>query len=76
MIFRSNRVWSGLLTISKRYYALAYSENVSPLSPKFVLHVGGQWAKQAQRLILETLEIVTIDNLMVSIVASQFTPPG
>lgn len=53
-----------------RYYALAYSENVSPLSPKFVLHVGGQWAKQAQRLILETLEVVTIDNLMVSILAS------
>lgn len=58
-----------------RYYALAYSENVSPLSPKFVLHVGGQWAKQAQRLILETLEIVTIDNLMASIPVSQVILP-
>jgi len=54
-----------VLSRISRYHALAYGENVTSISPKAILHAGSQWAKQAQRLILETLEIVTIDNLMV-----------
>lgn len=54
-----------VLSRVSRYHALAYGENVTSISPKAILHAGSQWAKQAQRLILETLEIVTIDNLMV-----------
>ncbi|KAJ5974699.1 hypothetical protein N7481_011909 [Penicillium waksmanii] len=61
-----------ICALGAQYYALAYSENVFPLSPKFVLHVGGQWAKQAQRLILETLEVVTIDNLMAAVLLHDY----
>lgn len=50
-----------------RFHALAYSETIHPLPPKIVLSAGGQWAKVAQRLILETLDTVTNENLMVSI---------
>lgn len=48
-----------------RFYAFSYSETVAPLSPRFVLFAGRGWAKTAQRLILETIDSVTIENLMV-----------
>lgn len=51
---------------NRRFYALAYSETVSRLPSKFVLSAGSEWAKVAQRLILEALDTVTNENLMVS----------
>lgn len=51
--------------INDRFYALSYSETVAPLPPRTILMAGSQWAKIAQRLILETIDIVTIENLMV-----------
>lgn len=51
---------------NRRFYALAYSETVSQLPSKFVLSAGSEWAKVAQRLILEALDTVTNENLMVS----------
>lgn len=50
-----------------RFYALSYSETVSPLPSKFVLQAGSEWARTAQRLILETLDTVTNENVMVGI---------
>jgi hypothetical protein len=48
-----------------RFYALSYSETTAPLEPRFVLLAGTQWAKISQRLILETIDRVTIESLMV-----------
>ena len=48
-----------------RFHALSISEKVKQLPAKFVLSAGSEWAKIAQRLILETLDTVTIENLMV-----------
>jgi hypothetical protein len=48
-----------------RFYALSYSETVTPLPSKFVLLAGNEWAKVAQRLILESLDTVTIENTRV-----------
>lgn len=48
-----------------RFYALSYSETVTPLPSKFILLAGNEWAKIAQRLILESLDNVTIENLRV-----------
>lgn len=49
-----------------RFHALSYSETISPLPTKYVLMAGAEWAKSAQRLILEALDTVTIEKLMVS----------
>jgi hypothetical protein len=51
--------------MSSRFLALNYSETIAPLPPKSVLFAGTQWAKITQRLILEALDTVTIENLMV-----------
>ncbi|KAJ5243522.1 uncharacterized protein N7469_001849, partial [Penicillium citrinum] len=61
-----------ICALGAQYHALAYGENVTSISPKAILHAGSQWAKQAQRLILETLEIVTIDNLMASVLLHDY----
>lgn len=49
-----------------RFHALSYSETISPLATKYILMAGAEWAKIAQRLILEALDTVTIEKLMVS----------
>ncbi|OQE31169.1 hypothetical protein PENSTE_c001G04121 [Penicillium steckii] len=61
-----------ICALGAQYHALAYGENVTSIPPKAILHAGSQWAKQAQRLILETLEIVTIDNLMASVLLHDY----
>ncbi|KAJ5206517.1 hypothetical protein N7472_002965, partial [Penicillium cf. griseofulvum] len=44
--------------------ALGAHETIAPLESKFILLAGTQWAKIAQRLILETIDRVTIESLM------------
>jgi hypothetical protein len=39
---------------------------MSPLPTKSVLMAGAEWAKIAQKLILEALDTVTIEKLMAS----------
>ncbi|KAK4862365.1 hypothetical protein LT330_010766 [Penicillium expansum] len=54
-----------ICALGAQFYALSYSETTTSLEPKFVLLAGTQWAKIAQRLILETIDRVTIESLMV-----------
>lgn len=51
----------------ERFYTLAYSETVTPLPSRFILLAGNEWARIAQRLILESLDTVTIENLRVGL---------
>ncbi|KAJ5579638.1 uncharacterized protein N7459_005623 [Penicillium hispanicum] len=61
-----------ICALGSQFYALSYSETVAALPPKFVLLAGNEWAKTAQRLILETIDSVTIDNLMAAVLLHDY----
>ncbi|KAJ5682112.1 uncharacterized protein N7477_002052 [Penicillium maclennaniae] len=69
---RNNALLHIICALGGQFYALAYSENVSQLSAKFVLSAGSEWAKAAQRLVLETLDTVTNENLMASVLLHDY----
>ncbi|KGO43058.1 Transcription factor, fungi [Penicillium expansum] len=52
--------------------ALGAHETTTSLEPKFVLLAGTQWAKIAQRLILETIDRVTIESLMAAVLLHDY----
>ncbi|KAJ5084951.1 hypothetical protein NUU61_009530 [Penicillium alfredii] len=45
---------------------------MASLPSKFILLAGSQWAKMAQRIILEALDTVTIENLMAAILLQDY----
>ncbi|KAJ6186811.1 hypothetical protein N7519_001719 [Penicillium mononematosum] len=61
-----------ICALGAQFYALSYSETTAPLEPKFVLLAGTQWAKISQRLILETIDRVTIESLMASVLLHDY----
>ncbi|KAJ6078605.1 hypothetical protein N7467_008358 [Penicillium canescens] len=52
--------------------ALGAHETIAPLASKFILHAGAEWAKIAQRTILEALDSVTIENLMAAVLLHDY----
>ncbi|KAJ6177297.1 hypothetical protein N7485_004211 [Penicillium canescens] len=58
--------------LGAQFFALTYSETIAPLESKFVLHAGAEWAKIAQRIILEALDSVTIENLMAAVLLHDY----
>ncbi|KAJ5254700.1 hypothetical protein N7497_007831 [Penicillium chrysogenum] len=61
-----------ICALGAQFYALSYSETTAPLEPRFVLLAGTQWAKISQRLILETIDRVTIESLMASVLLHDY----
>ncbi|KAJ5815774.1 hypothetical protein N7474_007551, partial [Penicillium riverlandense] len=61
-----------ICALGAQFYALAYSETVARLPSKFVLLAGGEWAKISQRLILEAIDTVTIENLMAAVLLHDY----
>ncbi|KAJ5327643.1 uncharacterized protein N7506_010745 [Penicillium brevicompactum] len=61
-----------ICALGAQFFALNYSETISALSPKLVLSAGSQWAKITQRLILEALDTVTIENLMAAVLLHDY----
>ncbi|CAG8879372.1 unnamed protein product [Penicillium nalgiovense] len=61
-----------ICALGAQFYALSYSEKTAPLEPKFVLLAGTQWAKISQRLILETIDRVTIESLMAAVLLHDY----
>ncbi|KAJ5894998.1 hypothetical protein N7495_006689 [Penicillium taxi] len=61
-----------ICALGAQFHALSYSESVAPLLPRFILHAGSQWSKTAQRLILESLDTVTVENLMASVLLHDY----
>ncbi|KAJ5683574.1 hypothetical protein N7462_006739 [Penicillium macrosclerotiorum] len=52
--------------------ALGAHETVNSLSSEFILMAGNEWAKEAQRLILETLDAVKVENLMAAVLLHDY----
>ncbi|KAJ6104786.1 hypothetical protein N7523_011106 [Penicillium sp. IBT 18751x] len=69
---RNNALLHIICALGGQFYALVYSENISQLPAKFVLLAGSEWAKAAQRLILESLDTVTCENLMASVLLHDY----
>ncbi|CAL5875294.1 uncharacterized protein PFLUO_LOCUS9599 [Penicillium psychrofluorescens] len=61
-----------MCALGAQFYALAYSETVARLPSKFVLLAGAEWAKISQRLILEAIDTVTIENLMAAVLLHDY----
>ncbi|KAL4898550.1 fungal-specific transcription factor domain-containing protein [Aspergillus ambiguus] len=61
-----------ICALGAQFYALNYSDTVTSLPSKFVLLAGNQWAKVAQRLILETLDTVSIDHTMAAVLLHDY----
>ncbi|KAJ5369212.1 uncharacterized protein N7496_008972 [Penicillium cataractarum] len=61
-----------ICALGAQFHALSYSETVSPLPSRFVLLAGNEWAKVAQRLILESLDSVTIENLRAAVLLNDY----
>ncbi|KAJ5287937.1 hypothetical protein N7478_003623 [Penicillium angulare] len=61
-----------ICALGGQFHALSYSETVTPLPSKFVLMAGSEWAKKAQRLILEALDTVTIEKLMAAVLLHDY----
>ncbi|KAJ5151336.1 uncharacterized protein N7482_010588 [Penicillium canariense] len=70
--YQSHALLHIICALGAQFYALAYSETVNPLPSRFVLLAGNEWAKVAQRLILETLDTVTIENLMAAVLLNDY----
>ncbi|KAJ5312173.1 hypothetical protein N7508_003003 [Penicillium antarcticum] len=58
--------------LGAQFYSLTYSETKASLASKFILHAGAEWAKIAQRIILEALDSVTIENLMAAVLLHDY----
>ncbi|CAI7658778.1 unnamed protein product [Penicillium glandicola] len=58
--------------LGAQFYALSYSQTTAPLGPKSILLAGTQWATVAQRLILDTIDRVTIESLMAAVLLHDY----
>ncbi|KAJ5994259.1 hypothetical protein N7451_009983 [Penicillium sp. IBT 35674x] len=65
--YQSHALLHIICALGGQFHALSYSETISPLPTKYILMAGAEWAKVAQRLILEALDIVTVEKLMASV---------
>ncbi|KAJ5971510.1 uncharacterized protein N7479_001428 [Penicillium vulpinum] len=70
--YHNNALLHIICALGAQFYALSYSETTAPLEPKFILLAGTQWAKIAQRLILETIDRVTIESLMAAVLLHDY----
>ncbi|KAJ5503751.1 hypothetical protein N7463_006625 [Penicillium fimorum] len=68
----NNALLHVICALGAQFYALSYSVTTAALEPKFVLLAGTQWAKVAQRLILETIDRVTIESLMAAVLLHDY----
>ncbi|KAJ5717594.1 hypothetical protein N7488_003240 [Penicillium malachiteum] len=69
---QSNALLHIICALGGQFHALSYSKTVNPLPPKLILMAGSEWAKIAQRLILEALDSVTIEKLMASVLLHDY----
>ncbi|KAJ5937308.1 hypothetical protein N7454_004963, partial [Penicillium verhagenii] len=65
--YQSHALLHIICALGGQFHALSYSETMSPLPTKFILMAGAEWAKIAQRLILEALDTVTVEKTMASV---------
>ncbi|KAF3392619.1 hypothetical protein F1880_008847, partial [Penicillium rolfsii] len=70
--YQHNALLHIICALGAQFYALSYSETVTPLPSKFVLLAGNEWAKTAQRLILESLDTVTIENTRAAVLLNDY----
>ncbi|OQE43592.1 hypothetical protein PENCOP_c003G02269 [Penicillium coprophilum] len=70
--YHNNALLHVICALGAQFHALSYSETTAPLESKFILLAGTQWAKIAQRLILETIDRVTIESLMAAVLLHDY----
>ncbi|CAG8923331.1 unnamed protein product [Penicillium salamii] len=61
-----------ICALGAQFFALNYSETIEALPQRAILVAGAQWAKTTQRLILEALDTVTIENLMAAVLLHDY----
>ncbi|CAG8237876.1 unnamed protein product [Penicillium olsonii] len=70
--YQSHALLHIMCALGAQFFALNYSESVQALPPRTVLFAGKQWARVTQRLILEALDTVTIENLMAAVLLHDY----
>ncbi|CAG7936159.1 unnamed protein product [Penicillium salamii] len=70
--YQSHALLHIICALGAQFFALNHSESVQTLPPRAVLFAGKQWARVTQRLILEALDTVTIENLMAAVLLHDY----
>ncbi|KAK5251308.1 hypothetical protein LTS03_004665 [Exophiala xenobiotica] len=53
-----------MCSIGAQFYALEYSETIQSLPAKAIILAGSNWAKTARSLLLESIDKISVENLM------------